>query len=1193
MVTATQLVWFNMHWNMVSNVHDFIFCILIGFYSIFPYLFLVHQRAVNSPDTEYVIKLTYAELYNEEIKDLLSATPNENLKIIDDPQLGPLIQNITEANFTSAADMKALLDEGENRRHFGVTNMNAHSSRSHVIVRLNIESRKLQQKPVHPLRSGWGKDRPNCVSTLNLVDLAGSERASKSGTSGQSLKEGSYINRSLLTLGTVISNLSEGKLQHIPYRNSKLTRLLATALGGNAKTSVICCISPASGNLAESLNTLRFAARAKRVVNYVSKNEIMDMKTLNSKLTIQAAEIDHLKHLLDMSRQLGFNPDDDEQGETMREQAVLLSKSYRNLNFVVRNGPVILQSLRAEGLSQLAKKVGEDMKAAISGCRDVNEVVDEFANIVETYLPKNRKLLAKLQILHTQNESEAMVTKGDLTGHESDSDQSDSEDLVDLLQFGGEEMKEKLECAQLETEDLRMLSVNCIAKLEAELADALNRERGVKKQLEESVQRQQDQAETIRALKNAEATLHKQVEDIKEQWKSDVTTHTEHIMQLTAKIGRLEIQLADQAEVLGAKAYDIMAKESDMEKLRSQIDQLTKDLNSTLQSKKALEDETARIRNDMRIQMDRLRNNMHEMLMQGGEEAKVLQNQNIDLSREIDAVKDELAEVMTMKEHIDNELSRIRSELSMNTNQLKQREEEITILKDENGNLALKLREMRLEMTKLTSNLSFSEASNQQLQNQLQVEIKTKEDTLDVKEKEIDAWKEKMKQKMNDLQVEMDIKDAEIGSLNEQLVAKQAHAVKIEQSLNADSNRLEKKIANQVKRIDELTKENSSVSVSMYSMQHKHKDEVETLKGKIAELQGQIDKISNYVQQQQKELIDNQDADMVGSYNDDFDLFYYDSPMSRTPSMRFRRTSSHNDFDSEFFSPMSTGGSFFRRDSEYNANTRTRDSFWQSTSKEQTLEGMDFDYPMVEEVNVTSSKKRSVRIKSSPNLLDSSDEDESLYERILEKHSQQLTEYTNSLLHGLQLSTLYMEFNIKEEQLIRQAGERQRQGYLGQRLEDQVIIQKLMNSEETLSEARDQLRSSLSYAEERVSTLETRMKQLEQEHQNLTKDYYRSCKGEKVSLAQATKYEQLYLDCKAQMDKVKLDLVRKQQENSDLRLSNLQLNGKLDGSAEKQRLLEQRLDLIKQQMEILTTEKENLMQRVLSQSSYSSSKIKH
>jgi centromeric protein E len=270
---------------------------------------------MKSVDTEYVIKLTFAELYNEEFKDLLTSSTsssennsnNLNLKIVDDPNLGPLIQNITEASFTSADEMKKVLRDGENKRHFGVTNMNMHSSRSHVIVRLCIESRKVSSKPYHPLRPSWGNDRPTCVSTLNLVDLAGSENAAKSGTKGQSLKEGSYINKSLLTLGTVIANLSEGKSQHIPYRNSKLTRLLSAALGGNAKTCVIACVSPASGNIMETLSTLRFASRAKRIVNIVHKNVILDAKAIASKLAIQNKEIDGLKKELDLSRQLSFS----------------------------------------------------------------------------------------------------------------------------------------------------------------------------------------------------------------------------------------------------------------------------------------------------------------------------------------------------------------------------------------------------------------------------------------------------------------------------------------------------------------------------------------------------------------------------------------------------------------------------------------------------------------------------------------------------------------------------------------------------------------------------------------------------------------------------------------------------------------------------------------------------------------------
>lgn len=264
----------------------------------------VHKGVHEAEDQEFVIRMMFVELYNEELRDLLhdpeTEGPAPKLGIVDDPVLGPLIQNITEKSFTTVEEMRGYLDAGDNRRQFGVTNMNAHSSRSHVMVRLNIESRKVAKKSSTPIRLNWGKDKPNCYSTLNLVDLAGSERANKSGTSGQSLREGSFINQSLLTLGTVISTLSKGKGgKHIPYRDSKLTRLLSSALGGNAKTCMITCISPASGNIQESYSTLRFAQRAKEIVNHAAKNELDDAHSLMLKVGKQNDEIADLRARLE------------------------------------------------------------------------------------------------------------------------------------------------------------------------------------------------------------------------------------------------------------------------------------------------------------------------------------------------------------------------------------------------------------------------------------------------------------------------------------------------------------------------------------------------------------------------------------------------------------------------------------------------------------------------------------------------------------------------------------------------------------------------------------------------------------------------------------------------------------------------------------------------------------------------------
>eukprot|EP00981_Chlorochromonas_danica_P012553 scaffold5146_cov164-Ochromonas_danica.AAC.2 len=1095
----------------------------------------VQNRITQSQDAEYVIRLTYTELYNEEIKDLLSATHNENLKIIDDPQLGPLIQNITEANFTTASEMKQLLEEG-------------------------------------------------------------SERASKSGTTGQSLKEGSYINRSLLTLGTVISNLSEGKLQHIPYRNSKLTRLLATALGGNAKTCVICCISPASGNLAESLNTLRFASRAKRIINHVQKNEIMDVKSLSSKLSSQAAEIDQLKQMLEMSRQLGFSPDDEEQAETLRDQAVVASKSWRNLRFVVKSGPLILNSLRAEGLTQLAKKVGGDIREAISGSKDVNNVVDDFSAIVTTYLPRNRRLLQKVNNLSMLNESDTLLGKTDIA-QASDSDESEGENAIDMLNFGGDEMRELLEQAQMVSEDILVGAVSRIEALEEELNAAYSRERVICKSLEESTRIQQDQLEMIRVLKSNEVGLYKQIEELKEQWKADVELSNDNMLQLTTKIGTLEMQLADHADTIGAKSYDLLVKENDLDKLRGQVDQLTKDLNTALASKKSLEEETARTRNDLRLQMDRLRNNMHEMLMQGGEEAKVLQSQNVELTQQLDMTKDALNEANKMKAHMNTEFSRIRSELTLAVNEEKLRQDEISVLKDE-------MRELRLEITQLTSASSFAESQIQKLQNELQLEMKAREEAVETKETELQAIRERMRSRVNELQAEIQGKELELKSALDEVQAKQNHFQKIEQSLSLDLTRAENKLNNQIKKNEELKKENSRIAISIHAMQFKHQEEVKALKAKISELQSSLDSIGNYLKKQQEELLDNNHENDHGPYLDDFDMYYFDSPMSRAGLMKMRRVGSEADLDA------GTYGSFLRRESDIfqksltsrsGSNTNLLASAHLNAYLRPTATSGDveFDYPFVEDISISSEKKSrpsklQVRVATSPHYIDegsssSIGEDTDLLAEMVQDQYQQVTEYSAQLLYGLNVATTLMEFSLKEGQLIRLVAAEERQSLWDQKRQDELLIGKFHDNEEFLMESRDQLKTSLEHAEQRINILENRCSQLECEFQTLQKEFFRVSKAEKVSSSQAHRFEQLQLDYKAQLDKVKLDLLRQQQDNSELKLKNLQLTGRLDEAGEKHHVLEERLDILRQEVDILTGEKENLMRQVINISKIRSS----
>jgi centromeric protein E len=216
--------------------------------------------------------VSYMEIYNETINDLLQ-TGNNNLKIREDPTEGYFVVGLRQVKVSCAADIAALLAQGEGQRSYRATEIHDHSSRSHTVFRLMIESREVQgvKKGADQLLHLKGS---LTLSSLYLVDLAGSERSNEVGSVGA--QETSHINKSLFVLANVINKLATSPGAFIPYRDSKLTRVLASALGGNSVTSVVCTLAPEPKYLQLSLSTLRFAARAKKVQNKPVLNEVVD-----------------------------------------------------------------------------------------------------------------------------------------------------------------------------------------------------------------------------------------------------------------------------------------------------------------------------------------------------------------------------------------------------------------------------------------------------------------------------------------------------------------------------------------------------------------------------------------------------------------------------------------------------------------------------------------------------------------------------------------------------------------------------------------------------------------------------------------------------------------------------------------------------------------------------------------------------
>jgi kinesin family protein 3/17 len=215
-------------------------------------------------EKKYLVRAAYIEIYNEEVRDLLGVDPKANLPLKEDTEKGVFVQGLSFTIVTNAESIGELMNRGNDNRTVGFTLMNAGSSRSHSIFMLNIESSEQTEN---------SDDESYKLGKLNLVDLAGSERQSKTGAAGDRLKEATKINMSLSALGNVISALVAGKGKHIPYRDSKLTRLLQDSLGGNTKTVMIACCSPADDNYDETLSTLRYANRAKNIKNKPVVNE--------------------------------------------------------------------------------------------------------------------------------------------------------------------------------------------------------------------------------------------------------------------------------------------------------------------------------------------------------------------------------------------------------------------------------------------------------------------------------------------------------------------------------------------------------------------------------------------------------------------------------------------------------------------------------------------------------------------------------------------------------------------------------------------------------------------------------------------------------------------------------------------------------------------------------------------------------
>ncbi|XP_070197100.1 chromosome-associated kinesin KIF4-like isoform X2 [Littorina saxatilis] len=303
------------------------------------------------PEYTFKVTVSYLEIYNEDLIDLLVTTSQKQTLSIREELNGEIkIKGLKEVVVQSADATLHCLSEGARSRTTGATAMNDTSSRSHAIFTIHLEKNKKEDVNDH------------CIAKFHLVDLAGSERAKKTRAEGDRFKEGVNINRGLLALGNVISALGEDgqKRPHIPYRDSKLTRLLQDSLGGNSHTLMVACVSPADSNMEETLNTLRYADRARKIKNKPVINR-----------DPQSDEIMRLRQVV-QSLQMQLCQNGGKAGDLVSESSIMSSASTDSMQEVSKLSERI-QLLEKEN-TELSKELGRAIDQNTRMCQTVMQL---------------------------------------------------------------------------------------------------------------------------------------------------------------------------------------------------------------------------------------------------------------------------------------------------------------------------------------------------------------------------------------------------------------------------------------------------------------------------------------------------------------------------------------------------------------------------------------------------------------------------------------------------------------------------------------------------------------------------------------------------------------------------------------------------------------------------------------------------
>merc|ERR1719232_2489812 len=504
----------------------------------------IFSYIAENQNIEFLVKVSFMELYNEQIIPLLSQKSRREDTIVDireDGNKGIKIPGLTEVDISTVDETMGLLEKASEGRVTAATAMNARSSRSHAIFTLSIEARNKSD------------GRALTVSKFHMVNLAGSERQKKTKAKGDRLKEGININMGLLSLGNVISALGEenrGANSHIPYRDSKLTRLLQDSLGGNSHTLMIACVSPADSNLEETISTLRYADRARKIKN----KPIVNKDPRNEELSRLRNQVQQLQMQLLGNGGSGISNGQGHKVEDTSKELIDENERLKDENEKMTNA---LQSAMEENAhmsekllisEQVAEQFKETLGSLTKEAEDVMDFIKRCQNLPPGVKTKMEMLMAKVQDVDANHKkSEKTLMDHDLSRFASSNpnspEASPSKEAGQLNCSGANFALKNSELANQLSELNKML----VAKQELANKAGENDEKMTNMRRKYEI--------TIKSMEDEISRLQKEKDELSQKQKAESSSNLsesrrKRIQELEEKIKGLSKQQAEQQRLL-------------------------------------------------------------------------------------------------------------------------------------------------------------------------------------------------------------------------------------------------------------------------------------------------------------------------------------------------------------------------------------------------------------------------------------------------------------------------------------------------------------------------------------------------------------------------------------------------------------------------------------------------------------------